>query len=177
MNSNIIDERIYETPAEKDIENKNENNNEQFFPNTILKKDLDDFEKMKQKYFPKNFFSTKSPNSEYKVKYLNNYFNKNSIVKNLFGQYKDKNSNNNFSNQRQNLNLLINTNENTPPININDIKTPKLLYNNKIELDINTRYNSDINNINNINEQSLNYTNNSYTHEGTLVDAKSYKVA
>ena len=162
-------ERIFDTHPEKDTEINPEQNNSQFFHNTIIKKDLDDFEKMKQKYFPKNFFITKSPSSEYKVKYLNNYFNKNSLVKNLFGQYKDKNTHN-IINEKQNLNLFHNNiNESPFKANANDINSPKLIYKNNIEFDMNNtnnenktlnfnnRYNNDINN--NINEQSLNCTN------------------
>ena len=37
---------------------------------------LNDFEKLKQKYFCQNIYSSKFPYGEYKVKYLNNYFNK-----------------------------------------------------------------------------------------------------
>ena len=170
---NNKEEIAYNSPAEKDI-----NDNEIIIEKeeikspfkTELKKrnDSDEFERLKQKYFSKNIFSSRFPNSEYKVKYLNNYFNKDSVVRNLFGQYNE----NKQPPQEQNNNSINNNNNNNNNI------SPKLIYkNNNLSLNnnnnseiknSNNRYNSD-NNSNNINnnEQSLN------SNKTSLI--KSYK--
>ena len=150
-------ENIYNTPPEKDIENKS---NE------------DSFEKIKKKYFSNNIFSARFPKSEYKVKYLNNYFKKDSIVKNLFAEYKEtqkekKNINNEINNNNTtspnnicniNFNTSLNNSNYKPSIksniknNINEVKSPKIIFRNNSELNnMNNRYSNT-----NINEQSLN---------------------
>ena len=171
-NSNILN-----TPAEKEIDEESE--------------DLDDsFEKMKKKYFSKTIFSSQLPNSEYKVKYLDNYFKNDSVVKNLFAQYKapqkDKtdinniniNTNNEHNNNDLSPTTICNVNFNTsinnssaykPPvklnsnINFNEIKGTKLVYKNNLEGNNadNLNMNNRYSNASNVNDKSLKVNQNS----------------
>ena len=109
---------INNIPAEKDM-----NDNK-----------LDDYEKLKQRYFCHNIFSARFPNSEYKVKYLNNYLQKDSLIKNLFNQNKMPIPIPNPQ-PRPHSQLEINTTTNN---NINDINTSPT----------NAHFNSSINNSN-----------------------------
>ena len=148
-NEHVIDERIYNTPQEKDINNKN-------------KEKDDSFEKIKKKYFSANLFSSRFPKSEYKVKYLNNYFNKDSLVKNLFTQYKETqnekkdmniNTNINNINNEQNNNINTASPTNFCNINFNTSLNNSIAFKPSKKLDQNNRYS-------NLNEQSLNSINN-----------------
>jgi len=171
-NPHQIKENIYNTPAEKD---KNDEDNTD-----------DSYEKLKKKYFSANIFSSRFPNSEYKVKFLNNYFNKHSLVKNLFNEKKDMNINTNTNNI--NINSEPNNN-NTSPTNIcninfntsinnsisikpsiklngqnnnnNEMNSPKVIYRNNNELNkYNNSENLNMNNrYSNLNEQSINSNN------------------
>lgn len=171
-NPHQIEENIYNTPAEKD---KNDEDNTD-----------DSYEKLKKKYFSANIFSSRFPNSEYKVKFLNNYFNKHSLVKNLFNEKKDMNINTNTNNI--NINSEPNNN-NTSPTNIcninfntsinnsisikpsiklngknndnNEMNSPKVIYRNNNELNkYNNSENLNMNNrYSNLNEQSINSNN------------------
>ena len=161
---NNNEENEYNTPAEKDMNDSEmiiEKEEMKYPYKTELKKrnDSDEFDKLKQKYFSKNIFSSRFPNSEYKVKYLNNYFNKDSVVRNLFGQYNEnkeipQEKNNNSINNNNNISpKLIYKNNNLSQNNINsEIKNSNNRYNNN---------NDNNNNINNDNEQSLNSNKNS----------------
>ena len=178
-NSQQIDDKLYNTPAEKD---GNEKDNE------------DSYEKLKKKYFSANIFSPRFPNSEYKVKFLNKYFDKDSLVKNLFNEKKDMNINtntNNINSEPNNNNTsptnICNINFNTsinnsisikPSIklngqnnNNNEMNSPKVIYRNNNELNkYNNSENLNMNNrYSNLNEQSIN-SNNLYS--GT---SKKYK--
>ena len=180
-NPHQIKENIYNTPAEKD---KNDED-----------KPDDSYEKLKKKYFSANIFSSRFPNSEYKVKFLNNYFNKDSLVKNLFNEKKDMNIKTNTNN----ININSEPNNNTSPTNIcninfntsinnsisikpsiklngqnnnnNEMNSPKVIYRNNNELNkYNNSENLNMNNrYSNLNEQSIN-SNNLYS--GT---SKKYK--
>ena len=179
-NPHQIKENIYNTPAEKD---KNDEDNTD-----------DSYEKLKKKYFSANIFSSRFPNSEYKVKFLNNYFNKHSLVKNLFNEKKDMNINtntNNINSEPNNNNTsptnICNINFNTsinnsisikPSIKLNgqnndnnEMNSPKVIYRNNNELNkYNNSENLNMNNrYSNLNEQSIN-SNNLYS--GT---SKKYK--
>jgi len=82
--------------------------------NTSSEKDInntfDDFEKLKQKYFCQNIYSSKFPYGEYKVKYLNNYFNKDPPVRNML---------NHKTEPQPQLDINdINNNINTSPTNV-----------------------------------------------------------
>ena len=106
-----------------DIKNNNQNNgnNKENYNNNINKQNdnnntsnnIDDFQKIKQKYFSKNIFTTKFPETEYKIKYLDNYFQKESLSKNLFANYADekeesnKDEKNNTTNNKNNLSKNI----------------------------------------------------------------------
>ena len=117
--SSNLDERINENSSEKEIEINYNINKQNLFSNTAIKKDLDDFEKMKQKYFQKTIFSPTYSNSEYKVKYLNNYLKKDSLVKNLFDHYNDKNGQ--ISENKKRVLNLFNNNRNIFQNNIIDL--------------------------------------------------------
>ena len=118
--NNTIDERLYKTPAEKDKNNNNDNENN------------DSFEILKKKYFSANIFSSRFPSTEYKTKFLNNFFRKDSVVKNLFSNY------NETKNDKNNININTNTkNINAELININNI-SPTNIHN--------INFNSSINN-------------------------------
>ena len=186
-NSQQIDDKLYNTPAEKD---GNEKDNE------------DSYEKLKKKYFSANIFSPRFPNSEYKVKFLNKYFDKDSIVKNLFSQYKETQSNkkdmninmNNINSEPNNntsptniCNINFNTSINNsislkPSIklnqkndNINKMNSPVLIYRNNIELNkYNNSENLNLNNrYSNLNEQSLN--SNRYSMTSNKNKSNKYK--
>ena len=202
FNNGIIDQEdnnqkenlyVYNTPAEKDI-NNDENNNEseqKIFKTDINKENnVDEFEQMKQKYFSKSNFSPRFTNTEYKTRYLDNYFKKDSLVKNLFCHYLNVQNNNynNFNSEQNNNNTsptnINNINFNSsinnsialkPSIQLNQTSTnnnelnspPKLIYKNNIEYTMNN--NTDTKNTNNrygnnINEQSVNSNMNSMTN-------------
>ena len=106
-----------------DIKNNNQNNgnNKENYNNNINKQNdnnnisnnIDEFQKIKQKYFSKNIFTTKFPETDYKIKYLDNYFQKESLSKNLFANYADekeesnKDEKNNTTNNKNNLSKNI----------------------------------------------------------------------
>ena len=82
---------------------------------------LNDFEKLKQKYFCQNIYSSKFPYGEYKVKYLNNYFNKDPPVRNMFlhntepqPQLDINDINNNINTSPTNVHFNSSINNNAP---------------------------------------------------------------
>lgn len=95
-------------------ENYNKENNNKNKDDKKRKEDNNnDFQKIKQKYFSKYLFTTRFPETEFKAKYLDNYFQNNkTISKNLFGNYVDKkgetnkkvNTKNNLSKEKNNEN-------------------------------------------------------------------------
>ena len=131
-----INNGINNTSEEKDINNT-----------------LDDFEKLKQKYFCKNIFSSRFPYSEYKVKYLNNYFNKDPPKRNNFRHNTEPqpqldineiNNTNNINTSPTNVHFNSSINNNTP------FKPVLKLNQSCNNIIVNNRYS------NNLNEQSLN---------------------
>ena len=98
--------------------------------NTSSEKDInntfDDFEKLKQKYFCQNIYSSKFPYGEYKIKYLNNYFNKDPPVRNMFRHNKEPqpqldindinniNNSNNINTSPTNVHFNSSINNNAP---------------------------------------------------------------
>ena len=77
-----------------------------------------DFQKVKEKYFSPNIYSIQFPETEYRIKYLDNYFRNDSIKKNLFGK---NNNDNNPNNNNVNMNNSnIHSNVNVSNMNINN---------------------------------------------------------
>ena len=150
--NNTIDERLYKTPAEKDKNNNNDNENN------------DSFEILKKKYFSANIFSSRFPSTEYKTKFLNNFFRKDSVVKNLFSNYnetKNDKNNININTNTKNINAeLININ-NISPTNIHNINFNSSI-NNSVQFNplIKLNQSSDINLLkNNYNKQNFSFNN------------------
>ena len=148
--NNTIDERLYKTPAEKDKNNNNDNENN------------DSFEILKKKYFSANIFSSRFPSTEYKTKFLNNFFRKDSVVKNLFSNYNEtKNDKNNININTKNINAELNKINNISPTNINNINFNSSI-NNSVQINplIKLNQSSDINLIkNNYNNQNFSFNN------------------
>lgn len=125
---------------------KDNNNKENEFKNEDNEKS--DFQEIKQKYFSKNIFATKFPNTEYKFKYLNNFFEDNSESKNLLGNNKDEKNgdnklnirncykpiNKNPSNAKQNISLNRYDSFNFKQKKSGNI-SPKMLFKNSNDLD------------------------------------------
>ena len=108
------------------IDNNNNNSMNDKNCNTNIK---DDFQKVKEKYFSKNIFTNKFPETEYKTKYLDNFLKNDSLVKNLFANYIDETKENkNLNNNNPNINNNTTTNNNKINNNLN-----KNLYNNIFE--------------------------------------------
>ena len=94
-------------------ENNNKNKDDKKRKEDNNNNNNNDFQKIKQKYFSKYLFTTRFPETEFKAKYLDNYFQNNkAISKNLFGNYSDKkeetnkkvNTKNNYSKEKNNEN-------------------------------------------------------------------------
>ena len=207
-NENPPNEKDFDTPKFNTVENNNNNNNnnnKENNKNEINDKNndnnannnKDDFQKIKEKYFSSYLFTTRFPETEYKIKYLDKFFQNNSLVKNLFVNYvddKEDNYTNNTNINNKNININnkdININNNnslqTPlnqkhtdnfnksdsNININIKKnniSPKLLYKNSNETDTaNTVIDS--NHKNNL-EQSLNSNAYTYTMRSNKINNK-----
>ena len=137
---------------------------------------INDFEKLKQKYFCQNIYSSKFPFSEYKIKYLNNYFNKDPPNRNIF-------QHNTEPHPQLNINDINNTNNiNTSPknvhfdssINNNAPFKPAIKLNQSCNnITVNNRYS------NNLNEQSLNnlrYSTNSNKYINQEIENKYNEV-
>ena len=149
---------INNTQPEKDINNK-----------------LDDFEKLKQKYFCQNIYSYRFPYGEYKIKYLNNYFNKDSLDNNTnkFLNNTERhikielNDINNMNTSKQNVQINSSINNSTP------FKPAIKLNQSCNNITMNNRYS------NNLNEQSLNtqrYSTNSNKHINPEIENKYNEV-
>ena len=148
---------INNTQPEKDINDK-----------------LDDFEKLKQKYFCQNIYSDRFPYGEYKVKYLNNYFNKDSPDNN------SKFLNNTERHIKIDVNDINNMNTSKPNVQINSSINNSTPFKPAIKLNqscnniiMNNRYSS------NLNEQSLNtirYSTNSNKHINPEIENKYNEV-
>ena len=129
-----------------------------------------DFQEIKQKYFSQNIFTTKFPNTEYKFKYLNNFFEDKSDSTNLLRNYQEEKNgenkanlrncynpiNNNPSNAKQNINLYrydcFNLKQKSGNI------SPKILFKNSNDVDMtNTLIDSNRNNNIDQNSNSYNY--------------------
>ena len=152
--------------------NNGKNNNQ---PEKDINNKLDDFEKLKQKYFCQNIYSYRFPYGEYKIKYLNNYFNK---------DYPDNNTNkflntterhikieasdiNNMNTSKQNVQINSSINNSTP------FKPAIKLNQSCNNITMNNRYS------NNLNEQSLNtqrYSTNSNKHINPEIENKYNEV-
>ena len=65
-----------------------------------------DFQEIKQKYSSQNIFTTKFPNTEYKFKYLNNFFEDKTESTNLLGNYKEEKKEKNKANIRNYYNPI-----------------------------------------------------------------------
>ena len=92
-NENINDNNDIKINGITNNENYNKENNNKNKDDKKRKEDNNnnDFQKIKQKYFSKYLFTTRFPETEFKTKYLDNYFQNNkTISKNLFGNYTDK---------------------------------------------------------------------------------------
>ena len=90
--------------------NKNNNNN--------------NFQKIKMKYFSKHLFTTRFPETEFKTKYLDNYFQNNKeISKNLFGNYVHKKEETNKKVNTKNSLSKEKNNENSNNSKIDTINT------------------------------------------------------
>ena len=160
-----------------DTKDKNNNNNERNTNDIDTNKEnedikKDEFQKMKQKYLSKNIFTLNFPTTEYKIKYLDNFFQNDSLSKNLFGNYTNKKDENNKTNRSNLYNSIFKS-----PLNMKysdtirydnyDLKTrsynnitPKKLFKNPNDNDFSYNIN-DYNSKFNSNNLSLN--SNSYT--------------
>jgi len=177
-NRTITEENENESEKEdKNKENKaNEDNNNVAKDNNDNKEkediEKDEFQKMKEKYLSKNIFTLNFPSTEYKIKYLDNYFQNESSSKNLFGNSTSKKEEDyNKANSSNLYNSIFRT-----PFNMKysdpkrydnyDLKsrsynyvTPKKLFKNPKDNDFiyMNDYNSKYNN-NNLSLSSNNYT-------------------
>ena len=134
-----INNGINDTSSEKDMSNA-----------------IDDFEKLKQKYCCQNIFSSRFPYSEYKVKYLNDYFNQDPSKRNMFrhntepqpkldiNDINNTKNTNNINTSPTNVHFNSSINNNTP------FKPALKLNQSCNNIIVNNRYS------NNLNEQSLN---------------------
>ena len=132
-----------EVKSDKNIDNKNHNKNSNDRTingkKNILKNKKNkmnnntngknDFQKVKQKYFSPNIYNIQFPETEYKIKYLDNYFRNDSIKKNLFGKNNNDNNNENINGDINN-NIDMNQNINKNNNNTNDNNNNKLNNNN-----------------------------------------------
>ncbi len=122
-----------------------------------------DFLKVKEKYFSPNIYSIQFPETEYRIKYLDNYFRNDSIKKNLFGKNNNDNNNENINGDINN-NIDMNQNININNYNI-DINYNNNINNNKSKIHNNSNIQSNENassmNINNniTNDNNRNYIN------------------
>jgi hypothetical protein len=127
-----------------------------------------DFQEIKQKYFSQNIFATKFPNTEYKFKYLNNFFEDKSDSTNLLGNYQQEKNGDNKTNIRDCYNH-INKNPSNAKQNISlnrydsfnlkqksDNIYPKMLFKNSNDVDM-THILIDSNRNNNIDQNSNSY--------------------
>ena len=128
-----------------------------------------DFQEIKQKYSSQNIFTTKFPNTEYKFKYLNNFFEDKTESTNLLGKYleekKEKNKanirnyynpiNKNPTNAKQNISLNRYGSFNLKQKKSGNI-SPKMLFINSNDLD-NTNTLVDSNRNYNIDQNSNSY--------------------
>ena len=191
-NENISNENNNELPNDNNndfnsIDNKknDKNNNNEINKNDAKNKNnnninnKDDFQKIKEKYFSKFLFTTRFPETEYKIKFLDKYFKNNSLAKNLFANYKEekeeKEENNTNKNNKNmnNINLnninIYNSNKKTN-ININSFKTP-LVHEQKQKENIN-KSDSNINTKNNIISPKILYKNSNETDTtNTVIDS------
>ena len=148
-----------DTPKFNTIDNKNDNSNNINKDNN--KNDIkgknnsnntnnkDDFQKIKEKYFSSYLFTTRFPETEYKIKYLDKFFQSNTLRKNLFANYVDDKE----DNYTNNTNINNNTNNNTNINNNNNTNNNTNINNNNTNnnTNINNNNNSNINNNNNSN--------------------------
>ena len=117
-----------------------------------------DFLKVKEKYFSPNIYSIQFPETEYRIKYLDNYFRNDSIKKNLFGKNNNDNNNENINgdiNNNIDMNQNINKNNNNTNDNNNNNKLNN--HNNPNNSNVNMN-NSNIHS--NVNVSNMNINNN-----------------
>ena len=87
MNENNKENYINYFKTETNInDNKNKNN------------EKNEFQKIKKNYMTNNLFTTKFPSTSYKIKYLDNYFQNDSMSRSQFNNEKEENSKTNISN-------------------------------------------------------------------------------
>ena len=132
-NNNEKEQNIDKNDNDKSSNNINNNNN---MNDKNCKTNIkEDFQKVKEKYFSKNLFTSKFPETEYKTKYLDNFLKNDSLVKNLFANYIDETKENkNINNKNPETNNNLNTNNNKTNNNkINNNLKNKNLYNNIFE--------------------------------------------
>ena len=184
--SNTIEKELKKSNKEKNssLQNnnkengKNLNNSKNSKNNDNTNNQKEDFQKLKEKYFSKNLFSTKFTETKYKIKYLDNYL-QNVLSSNFFSNYvdeKNQNKNSNINQYNKNISIDMNKTPLTPKgelrtksnvynlkgkyNNINTFQSPKIIYKKSNETDAtNTLFDSN-NKYNNI-EQS--YNTNTYT--------------
>ena len=187
-NSINVEKNIESARLQNDNNNTNKENEKNFNNNTIDKNSFnknnnkDNFQKIKEKYFSQSIYTPRISKTEFKIKYLDKFFqnnNKNSLVKNLFANYideknkneKNDNNNNNEENINNNNNIFskeinfsslnqkeneMNDKENNLNIKNNSvIISPKLLYKKTNETDSSNTLIDSNNKIKNI-EQSYN---------------------
>ena len=187
-NSINVEKNIESARLQNDNNNTNKENEKNFNNNTIDKNSFnknnnkDNFQKIKEKYFSQSIYTPRFSKTEFKIKYLDKFFqnnNKNSLVKNLFANYideknkneKNDNNNNNEENINNSNNIFskeinfsslnqkeneMNDKENNLNIKNNSvIISPKLLYKKTNETDSSNTLIDSNNKIKNI-EQSYN---------------------
>jgi len=135
---------IYKNNKIKDNSNKE---NEDI--NKVNDNEKNDFQEIKHKYFSQNIFTTKFPNTEYKFKYLNNFFEDKSESNKLLGNYQDEKNekketdirnfsnpiNKNLSNDKQIIRLNRYDSFNIKQKNGSNI-SPKILFKNSNDTDL-----------------------------------------
>ena len=146
---------------ENDDDDKDDNGEKNKKNNNIIDTNKkNDFQKVKKKYFSQNIFNLRFPETEFKIKYFDNYLRNDSLKKNLFNNFdndkeKEKKENININNENRNNNnnniknnIDINKNINNNNINANSNTTNAIINNSNIQTNINAS-NININNLNN----------------------------
>ena len=158
--TNEDEQSLSNIDANKNNINKDNNNKE----NEDINKDNEknDFQEIKKKYLSQYIFTTKFPKTEYKFKYLNNFFEDKSESTNLLGNYQEENNESN----KANINNCYNT-INKNPSNIKQ----------KIILNRYGSYNFKQKKSDNISPKMLFRNSNDMDTTNTLVDSnRNYKV-
>lgn len=160
--SKLIEEKINESEEEENVNhffdnNKNikKRNNDHinnfnklftYEQNVNSINGKDDFQKLKQKYYSNFLFTTRIPETEYKVRFLDQYLQKDSMVKNLFANYEDtKESNNNINNEKNsNKDIYYNNNSILKGYTAKNINNNYILSTNSTNnvIDSNSKYNN-----------------------------------